>query len=179
MKRTLRLKPYVRSENTLLICSMEFGITKYTEFRDNTFIHFVPGSRLLRYDPDQREVLQYYVERKQCSQLIFVGTRDLKFMEQIQSDETLHHLRSTLNFHLTKFLKHPHKTILAPDIQMQMLIELNVIQQCKLLMDYFFINERVEKNTLQVKGVVTEIFTDQLKSIFQNGIVYNDILTLN
>ena len=60
-----------------------------------------------------------------------------------------------------------------------MLIEFNVINQCKLLMDYFFIKEKVETNKLQVKGIVTEMQSDQLKSIFHNGIAYNDLLTLN
>jgi len=46
-------------------------------------------------------------------------------------------------------------------------------------MDYFFIKEKVENNKLQVKGIVTEMQRDQLKSIFHNGIVYNDLLTLN
>jgi hypothetical protein len=60
-----------------------------------------------------------------------------------------------------------------------MFIELNVINQCKLLMDYFFIKEKVEKNKLEVRGIVMETESEHLKSIFHNGIVYNDMLTLN
>ena len=179
MKRTWRLKPYVGLERTLVISCLEFEIEKYFDLGEHTFVHFVPGSRLFRHDPQQLEVLQFYVERKLCSQLIFVGAADHQFMESIQSGKALHDLQATIKFDLTKLLKRPHDAILDCDTEMKMLIELNVIHQCKLLMDYFFIKKRVEKNILQVKGVVTEEHTDQLKPIFQNGVAYNDITALN
>jgi hypothetical protein len=76
-------------------------------------------------------------------------------------------------------LRSKQEKAIDPAVKMQMLIEINVINQCKLLMDYFFIKEKVENNKLHVKGIVTEMQSDQLKSIFHNGIVYNDLLTLN
>jgi hypothetical protein len=80
---------------------------------------------------------------------------------------------------LKPFLGSRHEKAIDPSLKMQMLIEFNVINQCKLLMDYFFINEKVENNKLQVKGIVAEIQVDQFKSIFHNGIVSNDLLALN
>ena len=177
--RTWRLKPYVSSENTLVISSVEAQIEKYFVPCENTFIHVIPGSRLLRYDPQQREILQYYVESKLCSQLLFVGTRDPKFIDQIKSGNTIDHLQSTIKFNLSKLLNRAHGPVIDAETEIQMLIELNVIQQCKLLMDYFFIKERVEKNILQVKGLVTTLGNDQLKAIFKNGVEYNDTITLS
>jgi hypothetical protein len=134
---------------------------------------------LLRYDPQQREILQHLIEGKSCSQVIFVGAKDQKLMDQIQSDDSLHSLKASLTFNLKPLLRSKQEKAINPAVKMQMLIEFNVINQCKLLMDYFFIKEKVENNKMRVKGVVTQLKSDQLKSIFRNGIVYNDLLTLN
>ena len=101
------------------------------------------------------------------------------FIDKIQTDDSLYSLKSALVFNLKPLLRAKHEKAIDPAIKMQMLIEFNVISQCNLLMDYFFIKEKVEKQKLQVKGIVTEIKSDQSKSIFHNGIVYNDLLTLN
>jgi len=179
MNGPLKLKPYIGSERTLVISSSSFGFEKYEELQDKIFVHLLPGSRLLRYDRQQREMLQEHIERKFCSQLIFVGSKDQQLMDQIQTDDSLHSLKSALTFNLKPMLRAKHEKAIDPAVKIQMLIEFNVINQCKLLMDYFFIKEKVESNKLQVKGVVTELKSDQLKSIFRNGIVYNDLLTLN
>jgi hypothetical protein len=179
MKRLLKLKPYIGSEKTLVISSSAFGFEKYAEFQDKIYLHLVPGSRLLRYDAQQREILQEYVEDKFCSQLIFVGSNDQNFIDEIQTGDSLFSLKSALKFNLKPLLRARHEKAIDANIKLQMLIELNVINQCKLLMDYFFIKEKVEKNKLQVRGVVMEIESEHLKPIFHNGIVYNDLLTLN
>src|SRR5688500_4003216 len=179
MKRLSKLKPYIGSEKTLVISSSAFGFGKYAEFQDKIYLHVVPGSRLLRYDVQQREILQDYVERKSCSQVIFVGSNDQKFIDEIETGDSLYSLKSALTFNLKPFLRARHDKAIDANIKVQMLIELNVINQCKLLMDYFFIKEKVEKNKLEVRGIVMETESEHLKSIFHNGIVYNDMLTLN
>jgi hypothetical protein len=179
MNGMLKLRPYIGSEKTLFISSSTFGFEKEAEFQDKIFLHLIPGSRLLPYDPQQREILQYHIESKCCSQVIFVGAKDTELMDQIQADESLHSLKASLTFNLKPFLRSKREKAIDPAVKMQMLIELNVINQCKLLMDHFFIKEKVEKNKLQVKGIVMEMRSDQFKSIFHNGIIYNDLLTLN
>ena len=179
MNGLLKLKPYIGSEKTLVISSSSFGFEKYAEFQDKIFMPVMPHSRLLKYDPQQREILQDHIESKSCSQIIFVGSADQRFIDKIQTDDSLYSLKSALAFNLKPLLRAKHEKAIDPAIKMQMLIEFNVISQCKLLMDYFFIKEKVEKQKLQVKGIVTEIKSDQFKSIFHNGIVYNDLLTLN
>jgi hypothetical protein len=179
MNGPLKLNPYIGSEKTLVISSSSFGFEKYAEFQDKIFVHVIPGSRLTRYDPQQREILQEHIEGKSCSQLIFVGSKDKELIDQIHTDDSLYSLRSALAFNLKPLLRAKHENAIDPVVKMQMLIEFNVINQCKLLMDYFFIKEKVENNKLQVKGVVAEMKSDQLKSIFHNGIVYNDLLSLN
>lgn len=173
------MKPYIGSETTLVISSSVSGLEKYLEFQDRIFIHHIRGSRLLRYDPQQREILQDHVEKKSCSQVIFVGSYDQELIQQIEAGDSLDSLKSALSFNLRPFLRARHQDAIHPDVKIQMLIELNAINQCKLLMDYFFIREKMEQNRLHVRGLVTQIGSDQLKSVFHNGVSYNDILTLN
>ena len=180
MNELLKLKPYIGLEKTLVICAASaFGFEKYAQFQDHIFVHHISGGKLLRYDPQQREMLQDHVETKSCSQIIFVGSNDQKFTSQLQTPDSLYSLKAALTFNLKPLLRARHEKAIDPFIKMQMLLELNVIRQCQLLMDYFFIKEKVESNKLQVKGLVTEMKSNQLKSIFHNGIAYNDLLTLN
>ena len=130
-----------------------FGFEKYAEFQDKIFLHLIPGSRLLRYDPQQREILQDHIEGKSCSQIIFVGSKDQKFIDKIQTDDSLYSLKSALAFNLKPLLRAKHEKAIDPVIKMQMLIEFNVINQCKLLMDYFFIKEKVESKSFRLKAL--------------------------
>ena len=179
MNGLLKLTPYIGSKKTLVISSSGFGFEKYADFQGKIIMHIMPDSRMLKYDPQQREILQDYIENKSCSQIIYVGSNDQSFIDKIQSGDSLYSLKSALTFNLKPLLKARHEKAIDPAIKIQMLVEFNVISQCKLLMDYFFVKEKVEKEMLQVKGIVTEMKSDQFKSIFHNGVVYNDLLTLN
>ena len=171
MNGLLKLKPYFGSKKTLIIFSASFGFEKYLEFQDKIFMPMMPHGRLLKYDPQQREILQDHIECKSCSQIIFVGSTDQRFIDKIQTDDSLYSLKSSLTFNLKPPLRIKHEKAIEPAIKIQMLIEFNVISQCKVLMDYFFIKEKVEKQKLQVKGIVMKMRSDQFKSIFHNGIV--------
>jgi hypothetical protein len=60
-----------------------------------------------------------------------------------------------------------------------MLLELNVIDQCKLLLDYPFLRDRMLTNGLQLMGVVMGNRPEQLKQVFYNNILYNTVIALN
>jgi hypothetical protein len=46
-------------------------------------------------------------------------------------------------------------------------------------MDYHFIRQRVENKELQLRGIVAERKGEQFKPVFYNGILYNDLISLN
>ena len=60
-----------------------------------------------------------------------------------------------------------------------MLMELYTIEQCKLLMEYFFIRKKVDHGELKVKGLVPKMGSSQFKSIFLNGVDYDNLFTMN
>jgi hypothetical protein len=172
------LKQHIGSEKTLIISGTQFGGSKYL-LSETIIVHLVAGSRLQKFDLLERDMIQFYVDQQDCSQVLFVGSYDPALLKQLQEEESPQSLRSALKFNLTILLRHKYDRIVCQDIAAQMLIELNVINQCSLLMDYFFIKKKVEANTLQLKGLVTGMKAGPLKPVFYNGIVYNDILTSN
>lgn len=171
--------PLIGTERTVLITGMEFDITDPLDFNENVFVHFAKESRLQRYDTQQQDMLRYYVEDKKCSQIIFLGSMDHTLMDRIKSDYSIHSPLQSLRFNLQVLLKNNHESVVSPAIKNQILIEMNVVNQCKLLMDYYFVSSRVEKKLLDIKGVVVDLLGDKLKPIFHNSILYNDILSSN
>jgi hypothetical protein len=171
--------PLIGLERTVLITGMEFDIENSLDFSENVFVHFAKESRLYRYDTQQQEMLQYYIEDKNCSQVIFLGSMDHTLIDRMKSDYSIHSPLQALRFNQNALLRHKHESIVGPMVKTQMLIEMNVINQCKLLMDYYFVASRVEKKLLDIKGVVADIQGDKLKPIFHNGILYNDIMSSN
>lgn len=171
--------PLIGTERTVLITGMEFDIADSLDFNENIFFHFAKDSRLYRYDTQQQEMLRYYVEDKNCSQIIFLGSMDHTLIDRIKSDYSIHSPQQALKFNLQVLLRNHQGPIVSHAVKTQILIEMNVASQCKLLMDYYFVSARVEKKLLDIKGVVVDILGDKLKPIFHNNILYNDILSSN
>lgn len=177
MFRLINLQPYFGNKKTLVISTDQ--IEQYYTKDSQIFVHIVENSKLLHYDNEQKEALKYYIEDKKCAQVIVAGSKDERLISTIRRDESLYSLGTALRFNLAALLKDKHDKIISQTIQMQMFGEFLVAKQCKLLMDYFFVKERVQQNKLKVQGVIPSLDGHQLKSIFYNGIVYNDLLTLN
>lgn len=173
------LKQHIGSKKTLVISGTQFGGTKYSLSDETIIVHLVSGSRLQKFDLLERDMIQFYIDQQDCSQVLFVGSYDAALLKQLQEEESPQSLRAALKFNLNILLRDKYDRIVSPDIAAQMLIELNVITQCRLLMEYFFIKKKIGLNELQLKGLVTGMKTGSLKSVFYNGIVYNDILTSN
>lgn len=179
MNNLINLLPFIGTEKTVLITGTEFDISDALEFNEDVFVHFAKESRLHRYDRQQQEILQYYIEDKECSQIIFVGSIDHTLINKVKNDHSILSPSQALKFNLSALLKDKQESIVSQTVRTQLFIELNVINQCKLLMEYYFVASRAEKKLLDVKGVVVDMLGDKLKPIFYNGIFYNDIISSN
>ena len=173
------LKQHIGSKKTLVISGTQFGETRFSQSNETIIVHLVSGSRLHKFDLLERDMIQFYIDQQGCSQVLFVGSHDPALLKQLHEDESPQSLRAALKFNLNILLRDRYERIVSPDIASQILIELNVITQCRLLMDYFFIKKKIGLSELTLKGLVTGMKTGSLKSVFYNGIVYNDILTSN
>jgi hypothetical protein len=179
MNTAQNLMAYIGTNRTLVIAGPGRELEKSVSFEDQIFVHVSPEGRLRRYDPEQNAMLKYYIDGKRCSQVIFVGSKHPALMKRIAEDESVHSASTALKFNLSVLLRDKYNSIVNPHIYKQMLAELNVIIQCRMLLDHFLIRNAIDKHKLLLRGLITDINGVHLKSVFHNGIVYNDILTLN
>lgn len=177
MYRLLKLEPYIGDKKTLVISTDQ--IEQYGAHDSHIFVHLIAGNKLLHYDEEEKKALSYFIEDKGCTQVIVLGSKDPALMSTLRHGDSLYSLAASLKFNLAALLKEKHNEILSPTIQTQMFGEFLVTKQCKLLMEYFFIKDNVQQNKLQVKGVMPSLDNERFNSIFYNGIVFNDLLTLN
>jgi hypothetical protein len=175
----MSLNTYIDSGKTLVITDGEFHTWENIVFADRVFFYNIPEGMLFRYDPQQQEMLRYHIHEKGCSQIIYVSPQHPTWLDAGGNDASVHYLNQSLRFNLSVLLRHQKDNLISPSIRRQMLLELHVIDQCNLLLDYFFIRKKVEDGDLRLKGIVTQLNGDRFKSIFSNGISYNDLLSLN
>lgn len=179
MNNLVNLLATAGSEKTLIIACGEYGLNKHIEFNDRIFIYALSESMLHNHDPLEKGWIQYYIESKECKQVVIVGSVQQHLVDRLIRNESLVSPAASLKFNMKAFLRNQDKEILPEILRDQMLVELHVIHQCKLLMDYYFIRERIRSTQLQVRGFVIEQSDENLKEIFYNGNIYNDIISMN
>ena len=179
MNNLVNLLSTAGSEKTLIIACGEYGLNKHIEFNDRIFIYALSESMLHNHDPLEKGWIQYYVESKECKQVVIVGSVQQHLVDRLIRNESLVSPAASLKFNMKAFLRNQDKEILPEILRDQMLVELHVISQCNLLMEYYFIRERIRSTQLQIRGFVIEQPEECLKEIFYNGNVYNDIISMN
>jgi hypothetical protein len=173
------LQPHIGSEKTLVIFAGNSNRQRHTAFLESIFVFNIPQGMLLKYDRDQQETLLHHICEKECSQIIYLAPSQTTFLEHLENCDSPRSPHLAIKFHLSVLLRNKEGSVIRDHIKRQMLIELYAIEQCKLLMDYFFIRKKVDHGELKVKGLVPQINGGRFKSIFFNGIDYNNLLTMN
>jgi hypothetical protein len=74
-------------------------------FRIRFFYTLSPAADWCGMILSSEKFFKHHIEGKSCSQVIFVGAKDQKLMDQIQSDDSLHSLKASLTFNLKTFAK--------------------------------------------------------------------------
>jgi len=139
----------------------------------------LPENILQEYDPLEKGRIQYFIESRECTQVVIVGSVEKHLVRRLISNESNLSPAALLKFNLKVFLRKRDVEILPNGLRNQILVEQHIINQCNLLMDYFFIRDRVENKQLQIKGFVIDQTEENLKPIFNNRIIYNDIISMN
>ncbi|HEY5749161.1 MAG TPA: carbonic anhydrase [Chryseolinea sp.] len=176
MNSLATLKPLIGVRKTLVITCRECGLQGTEDFSGQVFTHSSLGATLQRHDYLQQESLEYFVGTKGCTQIIVAGHTHCHVMDTLKKDPFL---GRTLHFNLGAYFKNPNVRVLSKTVRDQMLLELNIIDQCKLLLDYPFLRDRMRENSLHLMGVVMGNRPEQLKQVFYNNILYNTVIALN
>lgn len=173
------LLPLIGNRKTLVITCHECGLRLQDDAYEQVYTYFSLGSMLCRHDHFQQESIRYFLETKGCTQIIVAGHLHCSVLDRILRDMSSDALLATLKFNLENLLKNNHASILPENIRETMLTELNTIQQGKILMEYHFIREAVSLEALNVMGIVIDGHPDNVRVIFQNGVTFNDHISMN
>ena len=176
MNSLATLKPLIGVKKTLVITCRECGLQVTDDFSGQVFTHSSLGATLQRHDYLQQESLEYFIGTKGCTQIIVTAHTHCHIMDSLKKDPFLGRM---LHFNLSAYFKNPNVRIVSKTVREQMLLELNVIDQCKMLLDYPFLRDRMRTNELHLMGVVMGNRPEQLKQVFYDNILYNTVIALN
>ncbi|MEO5977690.1 MAG: hypothetical protein ABIS36_14385 [Chryseolinea sp.] len=179
MDSLINIMSVIGVQKTLIIACGDYGLHRYLENNDRVFVYFLPEKMLQKHDPLEKERIQHFVERKNCTQIVFVGTMDESLIARIKYSDTFQSLRASLKFNIKPWMRNHETGLLSSSRYNQLLLELHVITQCNSLMEYYFIRERIEKKKFHIRGLVGDLQEEYIKSIFYNGITYNNITSMN
>ena len=179
MNNLVNILSMVGTEKTLIIACGEYGLNKYVECNDRIVTYALPDGMLQAYDPLEKGRIQYFIESNKCTQVIIVGSVEEHLVRRLIGNESNLSPAALLKFNLKVFLRNRDVAVLPNALRDHILVEQHIISQCNLLLDYYFIRDRVENKQLQIKGFVIDQTEENLKPIFRNGIIYNDIISMN
>jgi hypothetical protein len=178
MKSLANLIDMFGDEKTLIITCGEYGADWSVEINDRIFIYYLPDNMLHQHDYHKKGKIQHLIESKQCTTVIYLATLEKHLIESFEQDDVYNELRSMLTFNLSGFLRDQNRAILTSPIRDRLLTEQHVIAQCSMIMEFYFIKDRVNNGQLTVMGLITDKI-DHLKRIFCNGIAFDNIIAMN
>lgn len=179
MDNLANLIPMIGGRKTLIIAGGSCGLSRVHEVINDLFICQISGSVLHPYDHAEKEKIRNYIDNKGCTQILLVGSIEQVAIDRIQQSDPQPDLAAGLKYNASILLRHKANAILPLSRRDQMLTEMLVISQCKVLMDYYFIRPRFDTKQLHIRGVISETLLEPFKSVFYDGITYNDLISMN
>ncbi|HTJ52191.1 MAG TPA: carbonic anhydrase [Cyclobacteriaceae bacterium] len=177
MQSLMPLKSFFGYEKTLVITCHE--CLSKEENNGQVFYYHSLGNMLRKADNLQQECVRYYLEAKGCSQIILAGHYDCHVINKILENKEVQTSSKALQYNVDGLLLENVNNFSQPHIKNKMLIELNVLEQVRLLMSYDFISEKVNCGLLKVIGVVFNDGANSAREIFRNGIAFNNLIISN
>lgn len=167
----------IGAKKTLVIACGDYTMDSYLEYDQRVFIHFLPARMLQTHDLYEKERIRHLIQDMNCTQVVFVGTLDDTMRERINKSLSMQSLRAAVEFDSEDLIG--GKNILSADMRDHVLLERHVITQCYQLMDYYFVRDSSGKKKISVRGIVADLSEDYMKTVFHNGISFNDSISMN
>jgi carbonic anhydrase len=179
MNNTRYLSRMLNGRKTLLISCIDCRLDMTADQAEHVFVYTTLGNMLNQGDEGQRNCVLFHLEQYQCSQIIVAGHCQCRAMDYLLNKDSQDVAIQAYQCNLQALLKTHHGELLRKNSRKQMLIEQNVIEQSRLLMEYDFVKQRVEKGSLQVLGLVVAEQTNQHTTVFRNGFSFNNQISMN
>ena len=172
------LKPLIGEEKTLVITCMECCYDLEEDGHGMVFRYTTLGNMLNPEDTTQQDSLRSFINFKGCSRIIVAGHHHCKALHYIRCELSSDSPIQNLQADLRTLFGNNHGSLMNGSARENMIVQLNVIDQCKRLLTYPFIKKRFEEGALSIFGVVINTKGDY-RHVFTNGIAYNDMISLN
>jgi carbonic anhydrase len=172
------LKRIIGNERTLVITCLECCLDVEQEGNGNVFRYTALANTLNPEDKVQWESILAFVEFKNCSKIIVAGHGNCKALEYLLNGLTPESPIYNLHESVECIVRENHGHLLTVPSRQKMLVELNVIHQCKALLNNQIINERVIDGSLRIIGLVIDPAENHTQ-VFSNGLFFNDMVSMN
>ncbi|MFD0999292.1 carbonic anhydrase [Ohtaekwangia kribbensis] len=176
MKSLMPFRSLLREEKTLIIACHEKDDCIKREWNKNILLISSRGNVLNQHSDSQFQKIKHCVEENGCRQIIITGNHHTEAVERIMKDALTQPLVADLTFNLHPF-SIQYKT--DPAFFERALLELNIVQQCNVLLAYDFIQKRIREKKLTVMGVLRATKGKEALRVFYNGIPHNQVISYN
>lgn len=177
MNSLINLMAIVGVRRTLIITNREYAESHFFDNTEDVAPFFLDDNMLHRYDELEMKRLQASIERSGCVQVVFLGILDDDMRKLLLHHTSLYAVRAGLNFK-TPLLPN-RNTIVEQHLYIHALLEQHVMTQCNHLMELHYIREKIRKGHLVVKGIAGSPNGEDFKTVFTNGVRFNDLVSSN
>jgi hypothetical protein len=177
MNDLINLMTVIGVDRTLIIACGQYAMYDYIEISDNVALFVLPDNMLRQYDSREKEQLQRILDKHRCTQVVILGLLDEEMKWQLAFQSNLHTLRAGLRFRDALLPKGDR--VITTTMRYQTLLEQHVATQCSYLMEYHFVGKQVTKGALTVRGIIRTSDEKNYRTVFHNGVRYNDLVSMN
>jgi carbonic anhydrase len=173
------LRKYVDGARTLVITCLECCIDIEQLHQGEVFRFTALGNMVDVHDTYQMQTIRSFVTFKNCSRIIVAGHTDCKVLGNIlQRDVSEKSTLNELKGDLQQLYNDNHCYLFRSGVRDRVLIEQNIIAQCRTLLAFEPFREKLNEGTLEIIGLLLN--TDgESREIFSHGVSYNHIIGMN
>jgi carbonic anhydrase len=173
------LQQITQGTKTLVITCMECCLDIEQQLDGNVYRLTTLGNMVNLKDEFQMQSIESFVEFKKCSKIIIAGHSDCRVLNSI-----LYHPLSEgspLRFaksNLSEIFSGNHCHMLKDDLRDRILIEQNIIKQCRTLLGHKPFIKKCGAGLLDVIGLLIDT-NGGCKQVFSHRMSYNNIVAMN
>lgn len=176
MSNSNYLEPFLRERRSLVIACHDCGMVDVDRRASGVFVHTCLCSMVNLDDSSEVSLLRYFIEDLECDQVILLGHTNCRAVKDILETGTRHSQLRRLQKVAAGVWTTPACGI-RHNMRIRIMTEQNIIHQVKSIGTLPFVEERINKKILQVKGLSWDEASSTFNEICRNNIVFNDIVS--
>lgn len=178
MKISKAIDTVIGKERTLVITCLECFLDIDKRGEQSVFRYTALGTILNLEDPSVRETILGFIEFEKCSRIIIVGHYGclaIDYLLKPKSPDSLSYRTSNI----MRTLNHDYQgNLVCREIRNRLLVDVNVIRQCEALKEIPEIQNTTYGRCVNITGLVVET-NGSFREVYSNGMIYNDLVSLN